>query len=289
MPDELLIWWALLGAVSVGNVVAWAALSLAQRRHAAARGMPVDAATRVQLVLAAGYVFGCAFRASLPLIDVPRLCLVDSALSTVLVGRSVATLAELCLATQCALALAALAEHAGSAVGRAAARAILPLIVLAELCSWYAVTSRSNLGHVAEESLWALVAGLMLASLAAAWPQRRRGLRAVTTFAAFVGTGYLAFMLLVDVPMYLSRWLAEPPRELAPAALAAGLTQLAAPCTPSWRWADWREEIPWMTLYFSVAVWFSLALVRVPGLLPRRGEPPAGGDGLSRPSSAGRA
>ena len=32
------------------------------------------------------------------------------------------------------------------------------------------------------------------------------------------------------------------------------------------RWEDWREEIPWMSLYFSAAVWLSIALVRAPPL-----------------------
>ena len=31
---------------------------------------------------------------------------------------------------------------------------------------------------------------------------------------------------------------------------------------------DWREEIPWMTLYFSTGVWVSLSLVRAPRFTP---------------------
>jgi hypothetical protein len=26
-------------------------------------------------------------------------------------------------------------------------------------------------------------------------------------------------------------------------------------------WEVWREEVPWMTLYFSIGVWTSLAMV----------------------------
>ena len=29
------------------------------------------------------------------------------------------------------------------------------------------------------------------------------------------------------------------------------------------RWSDWRPEVPWMSLYFSAAVWLSLCLVLV--------------------------
>src|SRR6186713_3195989 len=57
-------------------------------------------ARRLQLLVSAGYVFGCAFRSFLPVFDVPRVTLVDSWLSSAMVGRSVATVAELCFAIQ---------------------------------------------------------------------------------------------------------------------------------------------------------------------------------------------
>lgn len=214
-------------------------------------------------------MFGCAFRSAFPVVDVPRLCLVDSWLSSVLVGRTVATVAELCFATQCALLLDALAGAAGSRFGRAAARAVVPLIIVAELCSWSAVLTTSNLGHVAEESIWAATAGLLVAGVIAAWPRCPPRLRPLAALAAAVGTGYLAFMLLVDVPLYLSRWQAQQGRGHELLGLAEGIVRLAGRCTVSWRWEHWQDEIPWMTMYFSVAVWFSILLTRVPARLAR--------------------
>jgi hypothetical protein len=43
----------------------------------------------LMLLLCAGYVFGCAFRSILPRADVQRICLFDTWLSSVVVGRSV--------------------------------------------------------------------------------------------------------------------------------------------------------------------------------------------------------
>ena len=43
-----------------------------------------------------------------------------------------------------------------------------------------------------------------------------------------------------------------------------GLRDLASRCVVTDRIEDWREEIPWMTFYFSLAVWFSLALCLAP-------------------------
>ncbi len=60
---------------------------------------------RWQLLLSAVYVLGCAFRAIVPRADVQRIGLFDSWVSSVLVGRSVATVAELCFIAQWALLL----------------------------------------------------------------------------------------------------------------------------------------------------------------------------------------
>jgi hypothetical protein len=55
--------------------------------------------------LCTAYVIGCAFRSVLPQADVQRICLFDTWLSSILVGRSVATVAELCFAVQWAIVL----------------------------------------------------------------------------------------------------------------------------------------------------------------------------------------
>jgi hypothetical protein len=31
--------------------------------------------------------------------------------------------------------------------------------------------------------------------------------------------------------------------------------------TASYRWEDWKSEVLWMSLYFSVGVWISISLV----------------------------
>ena len=80
------------------------------------------------LWLSALYVLGCGFRSVLPMIDVPRLCLHDTWVSYIAVGRSVATVAELAFAAQWALLL----REAGAT---RASRAVVPLIVAAEILS----------------------------------------------------------------------------------------------------------------------------------------------------------
>lgn len=105
MIHNVFSWWSLLCAVSVINIVAWLLSAAALKRRQPLLPADAYAVRRMQLLLSAGYVLGCAFRSVLPVFDVPRLCLVDSWLSSVVVGRSVATVAELCFVAQWALIL----------------------------------------------------------------------------------------------------------------------------------------------------------------------------------------
>jgi hypothetical protein len=67
--------------------------------------------------------------------------------------------------------------------------------------------------------------------------------------------------IAVDVKMYLGRWgLASARGRLA---LGAGLRDSQRRRHPTLAWKVWRQEVPWMTVYFSIGVWTSLAMVLV--------------------------
>jgi hypothetical protein len=208
-----------------------------------------------------------------PVYDVGRLCLVDSWWSSVVVGRSVATVAELCFAAQWALLMREAALAGNHRLGLAVARLVLPMIVLAELCSWHAVLTTSNLGHVLEESLWGLCAAALVLSLMLVWRRCNQQARPALAAAAVIGVGYVVYMFQVDVPMYWSRWVAQTSQGHPTLTLAQGLVDASGRWTVTHRWADWQSEVVWMSLYFSVAVWLSISLVHLPGRLARH--PPA--------------
>jgi hypothetical protein len=268
-------WWGLLTSVSGANIAIW--LLLYSRFHEGSIGgfagtsgiellllqigSPTTApGTELMLLLSAGYVFGCAFRSFLPRADVQRICLFDTWLSSVAVGRSVATVAELCFAAQWAILLHQLGRLTGSDTVSNIALAIVPLILIAECFSWYAVLTTNYLHNAIENSIWAvafLLVGIGLGRLLPGFSGAAR----VVLIAALVGiVFYLAFLMTIDVPMYLSRWRAEAAsgsRRLHP---LEGLRDVSTRWVVTHDLAHWKDEIAWMSLYFSMAVWASLAL-----------------------------
>jgi hypothetical protein len=195
------IWWGCLLLVSSINVILW----LAVARHLLKKNLRLE----VLACLSAVYVFGCAFRAVLPRADVQRICLFDNWLSSALVGRSIATVAEVCFAAQWAVVLYCLADSAQSGTVRKIAKGIVPLIILAECYSWYAVITTDYLGNTVENSLWAATFLLIGAGLVVLL-DKFEGVIQFAIRSALLGiVGYVAFMVMVDVPMYFERWQAD--------------------------------------------------------------------------------
>jgi len=257
--NPLAWWWGLLTLVSGANIAAW--FLLYHRLHARPAGH-LDSASGIELmlVLCAAYVFGCAFRSFLPRADVQRICLFDTWLSSVVVGRSVATVAELCFAAQWAIVLHQLGTMTGADTTLNVAWVVTPIILIAQCFSWYAVLTTNFLASAIENSIWAVAFSAVGIGLCRLLPDFDGPVGAVLAIAITGIAAYLTFLITVDVPMYLIRWRAtvSDGRKL--------LRPLEGLRDASTRWVvthdlpKWKEEIPWMSLYFSAAVWASLAL-----------------------------
>jgi hypothetical protein len=269
--NPLAWWWSLLTLVSGANIAVWFVL-YRQLHEQRIGGLGSSSAIELMLVLCAAYVFGCAFRSFLPRADVQRICLFDTWLSSVVVGRSVATVAEVCFAAQWAIILYQLGTITAADTTLNAAWAIVPLILIAEGFSWYAVLTTKYWGNAIENSIWAVAFFIVGIGLCRLLPEFDGEVRVVLAVAIIGIAGYLAFLMTIDVPMYLSRWrakVADGGRHLRP---LEGLHDVSTRWIVTHDLAEWRDEIAWMSLYFSAAVWASLALCvccSLEGRLPR--------------------
>jgi hypothetical protein len=252
-------WWGSLTLVSIANIAIWFVLYRQFGEHPAAN-LARSSSIGLMLLLCAGYVFGCAFRSLLPRADVQRICLFDHWLSSVFVGRSVATVAEICFAAQWAIILTRLGDMTGAETTLNAAAVIVPLIVIAECFSWYAVVTRNFLGNAIENSIWAVAFFVVGVGLCRMLPEFHGLVRFVLIGAIACTAIYLAFLMTIDVPMYLNRWRADLADGTSPLHPLDGLHDARTRWIVTHDFAHWKDEIAWMSLYFSAAVWGSLAL-----------------------------
>jgi hypothetical protein len=177
----------------------------------------------------------------------------------VMIGRSVATVAELAFMAQWALLLGESSSSGQRDVARIVSRILVPIIAVAELCSWYAVLSTNYLGNAIEQSIWTFASALVVIGLVV----RERGTRQrfVGIASALIGA-YILFMSMVDVPMYIHRWRADEQARRPYLSFIQGVNDASFRRVVTRDWEPWHEEVPWMSLYFSTGVWVSLWLVR---------------------------
>ena len=266
MAFDVHTWWILISIVAVLNIIGWfVSTAILSKRHENFFHSSQHLHRRWMMWLSAVYVSGCAFRSFLPRIDLERICLVQTPLSNMMLGRSVATVAELCFMAQCAFLL----HHAGSRTENNVVKAIswtlVPIIVVAEISSWYAILSTNYFGHFVENSIWTLSAVLLLVSLFLLWPHSNRPQRHFLVAMMFFAVGYIVFMLNIDLPMYWSRWYMDQVAGTGYLSLLKGVMDAYQACVVDFSWDIWHMEMPWMTLYFTVAVWVSISLAHVPG------------------------
>ena len=155
---------------------------------------------------------------------------------------------------------------------------IVPLILIAECFSWYAVLTTNFLFNAIENSLWAIAFFLVGIALCRLLPEFNGPVRVVARRCRSSASPPISpSSMTVDVPMYFSRWRAGHAEGNQLLGLLEGLRDVSTRWIRTHDIAHWKGEIAWMSLYFSAAVWASLALcvlLRARGraaALPHRG------------------
>jgi hypothetical protein len=212
---------------------------------------------KLRPILATIYVLACGIRGMWPRMDELRICFYDNTISIVAIGRSLATVAELSFCAQICLAVLTISEN------YLVANTLLVLNVIAQSCCWYSIITQDQRGHTVEESIW-LISGFVWTVACFrfnvhadhlskdAQTFRRRILVAGPLFVLFMGT--------VDVPMYYSRYQHDLASGREYKSFRTGFAETLTCSSVSHKDSLWLPEIPWMTLYFSFAVWTSIWL-----------------------------
>ncbi len=260
---SVLLWWGALCVLAVGNVCFWAYAVVAFLRRA--RTAPqAEVARSPHVWLSGGYVLGTAFLWLLPRASLERQVLVDSWLSSPLLGRSVQTVAELCFLMQWALLLREYARAERSSFGEQVASAIVPLGLGAQVCAWFGVVTQNHAGLAAQAALFAIIASAVGLALADLW---KRAFSPMRTFLALCIVCCVVFTLYtwtVSVPLHLARDHAARAAHAAHLPWATGLMDAARHWVVARDYATWQAELGFTPLYASVTLWLSLAFMRAP-------------------------
>jgi hypothetical protein len=119
------------------------------------------------------------------------------------------------------------------------------------------------LANAIENSIWAVAFLAVAIGLVRLLPKFDGIVHSAIVVAIIGIAGYLAFLVSIDVPMYVNRWrkgLARRRQFLSP---LEGLRDASTRWVVTHDYAQWKNEIAWMSLYFTAAVWASLALCLV--------------------------
>lgn len=246
-------WSATLRGIALFNILLWA-LTCAPLAGGAG-------ALSWQVALSGIYVAVCAFRSWLPRVDLERYCLVDSPLSSMFLGRSAATVAEVCFAAQVAICLHQVGATAGLGWVVVFSYLVVPALALAQCFCWYSVITLNHGGHAIEQSLWTSIMAGAGVCLVAAAPHLTGSMQVFVWAGAALAFAFVAFMVSVDIPMYVRRWREGRAQGLSYLSLRDGLHDALYRRVHVREWSKWKPEVAWLTGYFSVAVWLSVALV----------------------------
>jgi len=246
-------WWSLLRGVSILNIALLALTALLVH--------PTGAAGWTQLAAAAIFVLVCAFRSAFPRVDLERTVMVDHWLSSIVLGRSAATVAEMAFTLQFALYIDRLGTMSNIGWLHPLALSTVAVISVAQVCCWLGVLTLNHLWHAAEEALWAVTMVLLVIGFVASWG-RVEGIDQVLIPIGLVAVSVAAWVMVgLDIPMYMRRWREEKASGTRFLGVAEGFADALHRREPTGSWDVWRHEVAWMTPYFSAAVWISLLLV----------------------------
>lgn len=248
-------WWKFLCATAVINICIWSWALLANS--------DLQNFSYAQPILSGIYVFVCAFRSFLPRIDVERYCLFDHPLSSVMLGRSLATLAEICFSAQCALLIYDLGICLNSPNITLIAYSIVPIIILAQISCWYATLTLNHFWHSIEEAAWVVMIVLAAACLLIGF-LRLDGVPQILMamgIAGCMGSAYI--MLFIDIPMYLSRNRSHQTKAKRFLTIREGLTDAVTRRVETNDWKIWKNEVLWISSYFTFGVWLSIGMVLI--------------------------
>ena len=196
--------------------------------------------------LMAIYVVVNCMRAIFPKRDVECVCIHDHALSSIMLGRTIATIAEISFII---LLINYYKNKSHINIDRLT-NLILCIIIIAEICSWMGY-------NTIEESGW-MVSFLLFITITIQLLKKNPGNNHYRLqFVLY--TCFVLFLATVDIPMYYKRFKNHKKKYLS---VSEGLKNIYRCKNVTNDYQVWKDEIPWQSGYFIFGSLFSIYIYR---------------------------
>jgi hypothetical protein len=255
MINKTFLWWKFLCVTAVINICVWI-VAIWMRSD-------MQDFSYWQPVLSGIYVMVCAFRSFYPRIDLERYCLFDKPISSVALGRTTATVAEICFSTQVALLIYDLGILLNSNSIVYASFFIVPIIVIAQLFCWRATITLDHFWHGMEEVAWVMMIVLAAGCFVAGFMALDGFYQILMAIGLLGCIGSAYIMLFIDIPMYFSRKEKGSKSGLHYLSIGKGIQDAMTRRVQTSDWNVWKKEVVWITSYFTFGVWLSIGMVMI--------------------------
>lgn len=232
-----------------------------------------DTYSRTMQMLAVPWVINCAYRSVFPSLYLQRFVFWDTPLNGILVDRGFACVGELCWVFQTSLALRHVDKDitGGRLWIQASGWLAFVVYIVAEACSYYNVATTNELWCAIEVGLDGLSYLIMLPAsiyLLLQCPGALTASSAKKYLAIMVPLTllYPAYNFYIDAPMYMRRYAADQAAGKQYFSFIQGLEDAASRRIFTHNFNDWKEDMSWMVLYFSVGALWGIMQMYAPRL-----------------------
>ena len=281
-------WWVTLFSIATFNIAVYTAITKCYY-SSFSTDAAVKAYQQFMLAVCGPYVFVCAYRSYMPAQYPLRYVWFDTPLSSILLVRSLAAIAEMCFVAQIAKALSFIENQVNETnqswgscwhfLCQSAAVAMVVIIFVAQCFSFAGTITKSNKWYALEEFNWGLAFAVgmpffFVLSYQVFQLRREAGTRWTCSCNAIVYAvgmsafciAYVPYMFITDAPEYWQRYQDQLAEGFEFLGFWVGVKDAALTRHRTHKEEVWEYATVWQTAYFSGAVWISLLLSLAPKL-----------------------
>lgn len=261
-----IVWNKILGTIAVINIIVIL--------HHIFTRMNKSGSNFKLILLVTIYVFVCAIRSIWPRVDSSGLCIHDKYISTPFIGRCFTTIAEISfsvfIVSVTNIILDSLYYMKDVDVIRKLNNSMIVLISIAQIFCWIGIASKDPSYNMIEESIWTIFACIMLViyltlnSRINKLPSspKLKQLKSIMPYILIGCVIYILFMILNDIPMYYKRTQELRKKKASYNSLYDGIEDLKKCKKVTSSFKEWKEDMPWLTFYFTLTVWGSIMVLK---------------------------